>query len=45
MTRVRHKIKTGSTEVKLHRLLKDFRFGPARDVLEKAGMLEAGEAH
>src|SRR5262250_2798146 len=45
MTRIRHKIKTGSTEVKLHRLLKDFRFGPARDVLENAGVLNAGEAH
>ena len=45
MTRMRHKIKTGSTEVKLHRLLKDFRFGPARDVLENAGVLNAGEAH
>lgn len=45
MTRVRHKIKTGSTEAKLHRLLKDFRFAPARDVLEHAGVLNAGEAH
>ena len=45
MTRVRHKIRTGSTEAKLHRLLKDFRFGPARDVLEHAGVLNAGEAH
>jgi polysaccharide deacetylase family protein (PEP-CTERM system associated) len=45
VTRVRHSIRTGSTEAKLHRLLKDFRFGPARDVLEKAGMLNAGEAH
>jgi len=45
MSRVRQKVKTGSTEAKLHRLLKDFRFAPARDVLQKAGLLEAGEAH
>jgi polysaccharide deacetylase family protein (PEP-CTERM system associated) len=42
ITKVRHSIRTGSTESKLHCLLKDFRFGPVRTVLEKAGVLASG---
>jgi polysaccharide deacetylase family protein (PEP-CTERM system associated) len=42
ITKARHSIRTGSTEGKLHCLLKDFRFGPVRTVLEKVGVLASG---
>jgi polysaccharide deacetylase family protein (PEP-CTERM system associated) len=45
LTRLRHSINTASTEGKLLRLLKDFRFAPARDILKKAGVLTDGESH
>lgn len=44
LTRFRHSVNIHSTEAKLRRLLKDFRFAPVRDVLEKAGILTRGEA-
>ena len=45
ITRFRHSVNIGSTEGKLLRLLKDFRFAPVRDILEKAGVLTQGETH
>ena len=39
LTRFRHSVNIQSTEGKLRRLLKDFRFAPVRDVLTKAGVL------
>ncbi len=45
LTRLRHSVNTASTEGKLLRLLKDFRFAPARDILKKAGVLTDGESH
>ena len=44
LTQVRHSVNTGSTEGKLVRLLKGFRFAPVRDILETAGILTDGEA-
>jgi polysaccharide deacetylase family protein (PEP-CTERM system associated) len=44
-TRFRHSVNIASTEAKLRRLLKDFRFAPARDILEKAGLLAPREVH
>jgi polysaccharide deacetylase family protein (PEP-CTERM system associated) len=44
LTRFRHSVNTASTEGKLRRLLKDFRFAPVRDVLVKAGLLTQDEA-
>ncbi len=45
LTRLRHSVNTRTTEGKLLRLLKDFRFAPVRDILEKAGLLTQGETH
>ena len=42
LTRFRHSINIPSTEGKLRRLLKDFRFAPVRDVLRKSGVLTLG---
>jgi polysaccharide deacetylase family protein (PEP-CTERM system associated) len=42
LTHLRHSINIRSTEGKLHRLLKDFRFAPVRDVLAGAGVLTLG---
>jgi polysaccharide deacetylase family protein (PEP-CTERM system associated) len=38
----RHSVNTASTEAKLRRLLGDFRFGPARDILAASGVLAEG---
>jgi polysaccharide deacetylase family protein (PEP-CTERM system associated) len=43
LTQLRHSVNTCSTEGKLLRLLKDFRFAPVRDILETAGVLTHGE--
>jgi polysaccharide deacetylase family protein (PEP-CTERM system associated) len=45
LTRFRHSVNTGSTEGKLLRLLRDFRFAPVRDILDRSGLLAQGEAH
>jgi len=45
LTKFRHSVNTGTTEGKLLHLLKDFRFAPARTILEKAGLLTRGETH
>ena len=45
ITRFRHSVNTASTEGKLLRLLRDFRFAPVRDILERAGVLTQGETH
>ena len=45
ITRFRHSVNTASTEGKLLRLLRDFRFAPVRDILERAGLLTQGETH
>jgi polysaccharide deacetylase family protein (PEP-CTERM system associated) len=42
LTHFRHSVNTRTTELKLRRLIRDFRFGPARDVLVGAGLLTAG---
>ncbi len=44
-TQFRHSVNIASTEAKLRRLLKDFRFAPARVILEKSGLLTPKEAH
>ena len=44
MTQLRHSVNTRSTESKLRRLLRDFRFAPVRDVLTGSGMLTVPEA-
>jgi polysaccharide deacetylase family protein (PEP-CTERM system associated) len=43
LTQLRHSVNTSTTEAKLRRLIHDFRFAPARDVLLGAGMLASGE--
>ena len=43
LTRLRHSVNIHSTEAKLRRLLKDFRFAPVRDVLAKAGLVTLGD--
>jgi len=43
LTRFRHSVNIDSTEGKLRRLLKDFRFAPVRDILEQSGVLTRGE--
>jgi len=43
LTRIRHSVNTRTTESKIHRLLRDFRFAPVRDVLLKAGVLVSGD--
>jgi polysaccharide deacetylase family protein (PEP-CTERM system associated) len=45
LSQLRHSINTHSTEGKLRRLLKDFRFAPVRDILTQSGVLTRGEAH
>jgi polysaccharide deacetylase family protein (PEP-CTERM system associated) len=44
LTRLRHSINIDKTEDKLRRLLMDFRFAPAAEVLADAGVLVSGEA-
>ena len=44
LTRLRHSINVGETEAKLCRLLADFRFAPAAQVLAETGVLVSGEA-
>jgi polysaccharide deacetylase family protein (PEP-CTERM system associated) len=44
LTRLRHSINIDETEAKLCRLLADFRFGPAAQVLAEAGVLVSGDA-
>ena len=39
----RHSVNTGSTEGRLRRLIRDFRFAPAREVLGMSGALLAGD--
>jgi polysaccharide deacetylase family protein (PEP-CTERM system associated) len=39
LTQFRHSVNTRGVEAKLRRLVKDFRFGPVRDVLAGAGLL------
>ena len=43
ITRFRHLVNVDRTEDKLHRLLLDFRFAPASEVLADMGLLAAGE--
>ena len=43
LTRLRHSVNIHSTEAKLRRLLRDFRFAPVRDVLAKAGLMTLGD--
>jgi hypothetical protein len=43
LTQLRHSVNTLTTESKLRRLIADFRFAPARDVLLGAGVLVPGE--
>lgn len=42
ITHLRHSVNTRTTEAKLRRLLRDFRFAPVRNVLSGAGVLTAG---
>ena len=44
LTRLRHSINIAETEVKLRRLLADFRFAPAAQVLTETGVLVEGES-
>lgn len=41
-TQFRHAVNTRGTESKLRRLLREFRFGPVRDVLAAAGLMAPG---
>jgi polysaccharide deacetylase family protein (PEP-CTERM system associated) len=43
LTQLRHSVNTRTTESKLRRLLRDFRFAPVRDVLADAGVIAEGE--
>jgi polysaccharide deacetylase family protein (PEP-CTERM system associated) len=43
LTQLRHSVNTSATEAKLRRLMHDFRFAPARDVLQGVGVLVSGE--
>jgi polysaccharide deacetylase family protein (PEP-CTERM system associated) len=43
LTQLRHSVNTRSTESKLRRLLRDFRFAPVREVLAEAGVIAGGE--
>jgi polysaccharide deacetylase family protein (PEP-CTERM system associated) len=45
LSQLRHSINTHSTEGKLRRLLRDFRFAPVREILTQSGVLTQGEAH
>jgi polysaccharide deacetylase family protein (PEP-CTERM system associated) len=42
LAQFRHSVNTPSTESKLRRLLRDFRFAPVRDVLAASGILALG---
>ena len=42
LTQFRHSVNIACTEAKLRRLLKDFRFAPVSDILEKSGLLTPG---
>ena len=42
LARLRHSVNTRTTELKLRRLVREFEFAPARDVLTGAGILVAG---
>jgi polysaccharide deacetylase family protein (PEP-CTERM system associated) len=42
LTQFRHSVNTRSTEGKLRRLVRDFRFAPVRDVLVGSGVMAAG---
>lgn len=44
LTHFRHSVNLRATEPRLRRLLRDFRFAPARDVLAASGVLVGGEA-
>ncbi len=44
LTRLRHSVNVEKTETKLRRLLAEFSFAPAADVLAQAGVLVAGDA-
>jgi hypothetical protein len=39
LTQFRHSVNTRGAETKLRRLVRDFRFGPVRDVLAGSGLL------
>jgi polysaccharide deacetylase family protein (PEP-CTERM system associated) len=41
-TRLRHSVNTQTTESKIRRLVRDFRFAPVRDVLTESGVLVGG---
>jgi polysaccharide deacetylase family protein (PEP-CTERM system associated) len=43
LSQLRHSVNTRTTEDKLRRLLRDFRFAPAEEVLAEAGVLVPGE--
>lgn len=42
LTHLRHSVNTRTTEPKLRRLLREFRFAPVRDVLTAVGVMTAG---
>ncbi len=42
LTQLRHSVNTRTTESKLRRLLRDFSFGPVRDVLAGSGLMTTG---
>ena len=44
LTRLRHSVNVERTEAKLRRLLRDFSFAPAADVLAETGLLVPGDA-
>ncbi|HUG37595.1 MAG TPA: XrtA system polysaccharide deacetylase [Candidatus Limnocylindrales bacterium] len=44
LTRLRHSVNVERTEAKLRRLLRDFAFAPAADVLAETGLLVPGDA-
>lgn len=44
LAQFRHSVNTRSTEGKLRRLLREFEFGPVRDVLSRSGVLALGTA-
>jgi hypothetical protein len=44
LTRLRHLVNVTRTEDRLHRLLADFDFAPAADVLSEHGLLPVGGA-
>jgi hypothetical protein len=44
LARLRHTLNVAKTEAKLRRLLGDFEFAPASEILTDAGILAAGDA-